>query len=283
MKFKNILILLFCLSFDFIFYGEKINASSLKTAFKKSIVILKGQGSDASGVIIGKNFNNYYILTVKHFLSEIKDHYDVELPSGNLSKLKIIKIFADYDLAIGKFQSKEQFFTLPINKFLPYPAPYTPETFQYDYLKLRSEFDTVKTVARVGGFSIPTNAVKLRLFRVIDASLVALVKNNIDGYNLLYQASTVPGMSGGAVVGFRDCTMDRGGFTLTISPALNFPSLVGIHGRSEDYHGEGRSGISLGIPIEGQIKEFLISKKTEYGIPYGETEIRDIVNKQYCL
>ena len=90
-------------------------------------------------------------------------------------------------------------------------------------------------------------------------------------------------MSGGAVVGFRDYTSNRRGFTLTISPASNFPILVGIHGRSEDYHGEGRSGISLGIPIKGKIKNFLLSKKTEYGIPFGESEIRDVVNKQYCL
>ena len=283
MKLNNSSILLIYLIFNLILSSEKIFASNLKTALQKSILILKGPGTDGSAVVIGKKNNTYLILTVKHTLGDINEEHYVKLPSGNLSELKFLKLFADYDLAIGKFESEEKFFTLPINTFLPYPAPNTPEESLYDRLKLRSEFDTVKTVSRVGGFSNPTNAVKLKLFRIIDSSLVALIKNNIDGYDLLYQASTVPGMSGGAVVGFRDCSSNRRGFTLTISPALNFPTLVGIHGRSEDYHGEGKSGISLGIPITGKIKNFLISKKTEYGIPFGESQIRDVVNKQYCL
>ena len=283
MKLKSISIILVYLLFNFIFDAQTIYASDLKKAFQKSILILKGQGSDGSAVVIGKKNDFYFVLTVKHLLGDINEEYYVQLPSGNISRLKIEKIFANSDLAVGKFKSKEKLFTLPLNTFLPYPAPNTPEESQYDNLRLRSEFDTVKTVARVGGFSLPTNAVKLKLFRIIDASLVALVRNNVDGYNLLYQASTVPGMSGGAVVGFRDCANDRLGFTLTISPALNFPTLIGIHGRSEDYHGEGRSGISLGIPIEGKIKNFLKNKKNEYGIPFGESEIRNIVNNQYCL
>jgi len=58
-------------------------------------------------------------------------------------------------------------------------------------------------------------------------------------------------------VGFRDCTNSgeymHGGFALGISPNNVFPSLIAIHGRSEDYQGQGRSGISLGVPISDDV------------------------------
>ena len=257
--------------------------SDLSSALKKSTVVVLGPSGSGSGVVIGKRNDSYVMLTAKHVLGTQQDEHDVLLPDDTTSALKILKIFPKKDLAIATFKSNFEFNTLPINSLLPYPAPNTAESRLYKEQKLRSEFDTVKNVGRVTGFSLPTNAVKIRLFRVIDTSLVALIKDNLHGYNLLYQASTVPGMSGGAVVGFRDCTDDRYGFALTISASYNFPTLVGIHGRSEDYHGQGRSGISLGIPINGDLKKFLIDNSKKYGIPTGEDEIRSVVNNYYCF
>ena len=46
-------------------------------------------------------------------------------------------------------------------------------------------------------------------------------------------------MSGGAVVGIRGFSNKNGGFAIGISPAHVFPALITIHGRSEDYQGQG--------------------------------------------
>ena len=127
-----------------------------------------------------------------------------------------------------------------------------------------------------------TNAVPFKIFRLINAKLITLLEKNLDGYDLLYQASTVRGMSGGGVFGYRDCSNGRG-FGLGISPDLVFPILLGIHGRSEDYHGEGKSGISLGIPIKNEIKDFITANAEEYGVPMGEKNIRKLVNENFCI
>ncbi len=281
-KLKKFSIIFIFLIFNLTKNQNTILASSFRTSLRKSILIIKGPASDGSAVVVGKNGNSYTVLTAKHVLGTKNDTHDILLPSGQIHKLIILKTFNKEDLAIASFQTKEDLYILPINALLPYPAPNTAEENEYAQLELKSEFNTIDYVARVSGYSLPTNAVKTNLFRVIDASLIAQAKNNKDGYDLLYQASTVKGMSGGAVVGFRDCEDNQQGFTFTLSPIFNFPTLVGIHGRSEDYHGDGRSGISLGIPIKGKIKNFLINKKDELGIPSGELEIRSTVNKQYC-
>ena len=261
--------------------SQKVKANQLPTVLRKSTVVLKGPAGDGSGVVIGKKGEKYLLLSATHVVGSSNDETDVILPSGGFSTLKILRSFPDKDVSIGVFSSSEEIIPLPINTFLEYPAPNTAEYYAPE-LNLKSQFNTVTNKASVAGYSLPTNAVKVRLFRVIDAELTALIENNLNGYDLLYQASTVPGMSGGAVVGFRDCSNGKG-FALGISPDALFPILVGIHGRSEDYHGQGRSGISLGIPLKGDIKEFIISNSNKFGVPIGEKNIRELVDEHYCL
>ena len=68
-----------------------------------------------------------------------------------------------------------------------------------------------------------------------------------------------------------------------ISPNSVFPVLLAVHGRSEGYGDQGRSGISLGVPIVDDIKNHLDSKSDEYGIKIGEKEIRSYVDNSFCI
>ena len=255
----------------------------LDAVIRQSVVAIKGPSGSGTGVVIGRSGSLYTLLTARHVVGGKADQADVDLRDGSADlRLQILREFPGIDLVVASFSSGRALVPAVINSFLPYPAPDTAE-LTVPQLNLRSRFDTVTAKARVAGFSLPSRAIKQRLFRVVDAQLIEKIQGNDDGYNLLYQSSTVQGMSGGPVLGFRDCSNGRG-FALGISPNSVFPSLVGIHGRSEDYRGgDGRSGVSLGIPIERDLLAFLRSIATQRGIPVGEAQIRPLVNRSYCL
>jgi hypothetical protein len=255
----------------------------LDLVIRQSVVSIHGPSGSGTGVVIGRSGTLYTVLTAKHVVGGKADQTDVDLRDGSAgSQLYTIKEFPGVDLVVATFSSGKTFVPAVINNFLPYPAPATAE-LSVPQLNLRSRFNTVTNKARVAGYSLPSKAIKQRLFRVVDAQLIEQIKGNEDGYNLIYQSSTVQGMSGGPVIGFRDCSNGRG-FGLGISPNSVFPTLVGIHGRSEDYRGgDGRSGVSLGIPIDRELLMFLESISPKHGVPIGEAQIRPLVNRFYCL
>jgi len=276
---KIITFLILFINFAFLF--EVAKSYQIEKVLNKSILILKGPFSDGSAVVIGKKNNKYLIITAKHILGSSNEDSYVITPQKTTSKLKILKTFDNYDISLGIFNSSENIIPVPLNIFLNYPAPYTAESYS-KFLNLKSKFNTVTNEGLIAGYSLETNAVPFKIFRLINAKLITLLEKNLDGYDLLYQASTVRGMSGGGVFGYRDCSNGRG-FGLGISPDLVFPILLGIHGRSEDYHGEGKSGISLGIPIKNEIKDFITANAEEYGVPMGEKNIRKLVNENFCI
>ena len=125
---------------------------------------------------------------------------------------------------------------------------------------------------------MPSKSVSVPIFRKISAVLLDRARGNKDGYEVLYEASTVPGMSGGPIVGWREaCLTQNEGF---YSTTPSYFSLIAIHGRSEAY-GAGRSGMSLGVPID-LISDYLSKNSSKYGIPIKDSELRALVNKQYC-
>ncbi len=255
----------------------------LDTTIRQSVVSIQGPTGSGSGVVIGRTGNSYTLLTAKHVTGGATDQVDVDFLDGSPAvELKILKEFPEVDLVVANFQSNRPIVPAVINTFLPYPAPGTAELASPE-LNLRSKFNTVTNKARVAGYSLPSKAITQRIFRVVDAQLIEQIKGNKNGYDLLYQSSTVQGMSGGPVLGFRDCSNDRG-FALGISPNSVFPSLLAIHGRSEDYRGgDGRSGVSLGIPIDNQIVTYLKSIASQRGIPVGESKLRSLINQHYCM
>ena len=257
------------------------NAQNLNSLLKRTSFVVLGPSGDGTGFAIGQKNGFIYFLTAAHVVGKSNNESEVMTSPDEYQSVEVIKRFAGKDIALARFPySGSGILPLAINSFLPYPSPNTAESG--GVINLRSSVDTVTTKAIVSGFSLPTAAIKIRVHRVIDAEVVDQIQGNIDGYDLLYQASTIPGMSGGPVVGFRDCS-NTGGFALGISPNSVFPVLLAVHGRSEGYGDQGRSGISLGVPIVDDIQDHLDSKSDEYGIKIGEKEIRSYVDNSFCI
>lgn len=262
-------------------FTASVNAQNLNSLLKRTSFVVLGPSGDGTGFAIGQKNGFIYFLAAAHVVGESNDESEVMTSPDEYQSVQVIKRFPGKDIAIARFPySGSDILPLAINEFLPYPSPNTAESA--GVLDLRSLVNTVTTKAIVSGFSLPTSAIKIRVHRVIDAEVVDRIQGNVDGYDLLYQASTIPGMSGGPVVGFRDCS-NTGGFALGISPNSVFPVLLAVHGRSEGYGDQGRSGVSLGIPIFGDIKSHLDSKSDEYGIKIGEKEIRSYIDGSFCI
>ena len=88
-------------------------------------------------------------------------------------------------------------------------------------------------------------------------------------------------MSGESVVGFRDCS-NGGGFALGISPASVFPVLLAGMGVPRGIEIKVDLVLS-GVPIVGDVTDYLSANAANYGIRVGENAIRDYVNGQLCL
>ena len=116
----------------------------------------------------------------------------------------------------------------------------------------------------VAGYSPPSTSIEARIFRYSYAAPKELLKRNKNGYELLYETtSTVPGMSGGPVMGNRLCPRKD-----QYTKYRFYPGIVGIHGRSEEYgNTQSRSGLNLGVPITNpKVIHFLTSNAKSLGI-----------------
>ena len=130
----------------------------------------------------------------------------------------------------------------------------------------------------VAGYSLPSRSINTRILRSSNATPKDLLKRNKDGYKLIYETtSTVPGMSGGPVMGNRLCPRKD-----QYSPFSIYSGIVGIHGRSEEYgNTQSRSGLSLGVPITNKkVIQFLTLNAKDLGIP--ATTIYEEAVKEIC-
>lgn len=257
------------------------NSQTLNSLLKRSSFVVMGPSGDGTGFSIGQKDGFIYFLSAAHVVGQLDNESEVSITDEQFESVEVIQRFPGKDIVLARFRYSDQnIIPLIINSFLPYPSPNTPESA--GIVNLKSSVNTVTGKSKVSGFSLPTSAIKIRVHRVIDSEIVQQISGNKDGYDLLYQASTIPGMSGGPVIGYRDCS-NNGGFALGISPASVFPVLLAVHGRSEGYGDQGRSGISLGVPIEGDIKRHLANNANTYGIRVGESQIRGYVNTTFCV
>ena len=127
----------------------------------------------------------------------------------------------------------------------------------------------------VAGISLPTGAIQVPLFRISTAEMQSRANGNQNGYEAIYAAtSTVPGMSGGGVFGARLCpNFSHNGR----SSWGAYPGLIAIHGMSEGYgDGQGRSGVSLGVPIDLAIS-YLGDNAKALGIPIGKAYYNKVI------
>jgi serine protease Do len=185
------------------------SAPNIYKIANKTTVLINGQNS-GSGVIISRNGNTYYLLTAKHVIN-LQDRYTAITFDGKRYSLNYSQItkLPDIDLAIAQFDSKEN---------LPFAQLGNSENI--------SPGDLIY----VSGWPAVDQAITKPSHLVTEGKIAGIQTSNQDGYELMYNNATGPGMSGGAIFN-------------------NSGQLVGIHGRAAGNTERGKTGINLGIPI----------------------------------
>ena len=237
----------------------------------KSVTIgIDTPAGSGSGVVIGNNGNVWTALTAKHVYkgsnpSEIevyspitKQYYEV-LSTTNITQ-------EDIDLGLIKFKANDDLDMAILNfNLVTKPA--------LQQRPMGKQWGVTFDGAVSAGVSMPSGAVTVPVLRYTTFNLQERAEGNLNGYELLYQASTVPGMSGGPLLGYRELKFPE--TTLAIG-------LIAIHGRSEEYISGGRSGMSLAVPID-LAKDYLTKNADDLGIPRGEySKLEKLLRKQYC-
>jgi serine protease Do len=173
-------------------------------------VLISGQTTQGSGVIVAKTGETYYVLTAKHVVDtpgkyEIidadKKRYPIDY--GKVKKL------ANVDLVIVQFTSNQAY-----------------AIAQLGNSQQVQEGDSIL----VAGWPAPDSAITQPSRQVTPGQITGFQSGGADGYELVYNNTTSPGMSGG--------------------PVFNVAGeVIGIHGRASGSQERGKTGFNLGIPI----------------------------------
>ena len=175
-------------------------AQSAKAVGKvaQAITVRIEGATQGSGVLVKRDGNRYTVLTAWHVVSGQRpgEELDIYTPDGQRHQLEqgSIKRLGEVDLAVLTFSS----------------------SYSYE-LVLTGDAKSVSSGSNVyvSGFPLPTDAVPTRIFRFLKGYVIANSTSPMpNGYQLLYENKSLPGMSGGAVLD------DQG-------------QLIGIHGAGE--------------------------------------------------
>jgi len=173
--------------------------------------------TQGSGVLVKRDGNRYTVLTAWHVVSGQRagEELDIYTPDGQRHPVEqgSIKQLGQVDMAVLTFSS--------------------PTAYEV------ARVGDVKSVSMgspifVAGFPLPRSSVSMRPLRLTKGELIANATVAIaDGYQLLYDNQTLPGMSGGAVLNANG-------------------ELVGIDGKAELTQISGKvvaTGTNQGVPI----------------------------------
>lgn len=147
-------------------------------------VRLEGVGSPGSGVLVRREGNRYTVLTAWHVVSAQNpgEELDVITPDGKRYPLEqgSIQRLDQVDLAVLTFSSPQSYKTALIGE---------------------TRSVSSGSPVYVAGFPLPTSAVPSRIWRFLRGNVIANATVAIpNGYQLLYDNPTLPGMSGGPVL-----------------------------------------------------------------------------------
>ena len=143
-------------------------------------VAIYGTGAPGSGVIIAQKDNDYYVLTANHVIGEILkgDVIEVQTLDGEYHDAKLLKSDEEIDGALIKFSSQ--------NKY--YKAFISPDVKPKTGLYLVTQ-----------GYALASKEAKSGSLRNSSGRVITVIDGNKDGYDLLYDAATNVGMSGGGI------------------------------------------------------------------------------------
>jgi len=187
----------------------------------KAITVQIEGATQGSGVLVKREGNRYMVLTAWHVVSGQRpgEELDIYTSDGQRHHLEqgSIKRLGQVDMAVLTFSSSTAY-----------------EVARVGDVKSVSSGSSIS----VAGFPLSISAVPTRIFRLIKGDVIANATVSIpDGYQLLYDNQTLPGVSGGAVLNAQG-------------------ELVGIHGRaekadqvSESSGKEVATGTNQGVPI----------------------------------
>ncbi|HAT13105.1 MAG TPA: hypothetical protein DCS91_05605, partial [Microcoleaceae bacterium UBA11344] len=190
-----------------------------KIAMEITVIIPRDDCSGGgSGVIFKKEGNTYSVLTAYHII--LKDgtgNCQILTPDGELHQAsnRVTVPIADVDLAVLTFESNKNY------KLAEWGD---------------SEKATVGKVVYVTGARAPSTSITTRTVVRLKGEIIGIVPQPNQGYALIYDNKTSPGMSGG--------------------PVLNEEGrVIGIHGQGDKELGTNNdTGSKLGIPIRFFLK-----------------------------
>jgi len=154
--------------------------------------------TQGSGVLVKRDGNRYTVLTAWHVVSGQRPGEELDIYTFDGLRYPLeqgsTKRLGQVDMAVLTFSSSASY-----------------EVARVGDVKSVSSGSSIA----VSGFPLPTSAVPTRIFRLIKGDVIANATVAIpDGYQLLYDNQTLPGVSGGAVLNAKG-------------------ELVGIHGKAE--------------------------------------------------
>ena len=232
------------------------------------------QAASGSCVLIGHKNGTYYALTAAHVVAGAAVKGGLSVIVNKVPyKAKVFSSFAaaGVDMAVVGFQYPG---VLPLAILFPNLQAALADESSFSLRGWR-QVSPDRSVATVIGYSAASDVVTAPMTRKVVVSLQDRIKGNKDGYEFAYDAATYPGMSGGGIFAWMANTGDfveeaKAGVKPVFRPS--FPVLIGVHGRSEGYAAGGRSGLSLGVPVD-LIAKTLKGVSSSFGIPSSLKEI----------
>jgi serine protease Do len=199
-------------------------AEKISSIAKEVTVTVDSEHERGSGVIIAHQGNEYTVLTNWHVLQS-NDAYTVKTKDGTKHQIRPVSIkrIAELDLAVCTFVSNKLYRVADLGNS-----------------------DTIGEGSTLYITGAPANlkGISNRSLLVVGGQLVGYDRDDANGYTLIYNNTTMPGMSGGSV-------MDSNG------------NLVGIHGKGSRDQKGGKAGFNLGIPIN-----LFVTNANRLGIKY---------------